>query len=323
MNGIWRQTSIGIAIEDEYGIESENQIFALYANEYSIEEVVNIVENQANIGSVYESNQVNTATRACNVNMSVKINEDVLPLFLLQGYDIETETVDGASQHTLTLNQDTEGYSYTLFHKDPIRGDLIIKGFKWESLTLMFQPMGFVVAEIAGVGRYPEEGVTTLEFDTAIEFLGRHVTYQYGDTGGSLSPYKLLTAEILFSNPLSGDDQRYVLGSEDIDNLYMLQRRIESTIKTRLDSNDNKDDWVASTAKASTILIEDTTREIGTNHPQIEISLPSQKIIEWTRESSPNEIVNQEMKLLALDNDGSPAQIVITNSIESYLTVGS
>lgn len=323
-NGILRKITVGIAKEASYGTAAGAPTFGLPLTELSWSEEVTRTENTAMVGGTYELNESKVAFKKLNFTMKAKVDEDILPLLLLQKFDVASVLTDvTAYTHTLTYNNDNAVTSYTLFWDDPDRGDLIAAGAVFESINFEATPEGFIMVEVAGVAKFPVAGATTVAFTGPREFLGRHTTFEIGDFGGALASFELLSMQANHNFTLSGDDVNYGLGTTDLTKLFTLNDRFEMEVSAMYPDQTYYDKWCLGTTQFSRVTITDTARIItgSSTSPSIVFDYPAIEIINWERDGGANDILKQNMTLLALDKIGvadAPLKITIVNGVASY-----
>lgn len=323
-NGILRKITVGIAKETTYGVAAASPDFGLLLTELSWDEEITRIENTAMVGGTYELNESKVAFKKLNFTMTAKVDEDVLPLLLLQKFDIASVLTDvTAYTHTLTYNNDNTTTSYTLFWDDPDRGDLIAAGAVFENINFNAQPEGFVTVEISGMAKFPVAGATTVAFTGPREFLGRHTSFEIGDFGGALAAFELLEITGNHSFTLSDDDINFGLGSTDLTKLFTLNDRFELEVSAMFPDYTYYDKWCLGTTQQGKVTITDTNRIItgSSTSPSVELEYPALEIINWERDGGANDILRQNMTLLALDKIGvadAPLKITIINGVASY-----
>lgn len=332
-NGIKRRMSLGISLEDTYGVlTGTSSTYALPVVDSSIEEVVNKAENTAMLGSTYEVNDSKVLNSYTNFSFTVKADENVVPLLFKQKFSISSALVSGETavyEHTLTYkNANVAGAneSYALFVDDPDRDDLKMNGARFNNIDIVGTQDNFVLIELSGIAQFPEKVAITNTIDFAArEFVGRNITYTQADYGDSLASQKLsnLTARHNFN--LSDEADNIMLGDDTISALFTKQDRFEAECTALFDSNDIRDAWAAGTKQKSLISIEDTGRyvtgSVASTSPKIEIGYPIQSIMEWSRDGGANDIMKQNYRLLAIDDPSvatAPITLSVINSVASY-----
>jgi hypothetical protein len=332
-NGILRKTSVSIAREVQYGVEHSNPyIFSLGVVEFGWKETIEKAENNAMLGSTYEVDSVKETLRRMEWTMKLKVNENILPLLLLQKFSIVTSLVGGETavfSHKLTYlnsNSATLGQSFALYFDDPDREDLVALGARYEKIDLVAEPGGYVTVEISGQARYPKkQTVTNVITGAPLDFVGRNVNFQISKTTDSLAAQKLLTLTAKHQFNLSGSESNYSLGDNEMSDLFTLQDKFENEITALMPDNALKTNWENNDKMKSEVDIIDTSRfvdgSVASTRPSIVISYPAQFITQWSRQGGANDIVKQSLTLLAVDDPAvatAPVEFTIVNNVPAY-----
>jgi len=332
-NGIKRRRSLGIALENAYGVYTgTTSTYALALLDSNTEEVVNKAENNSMLGSTYEVNNSKIINKYSNISYTVKVDENVLPLLFKQKFDIASAVISGETtvyKHTLTYknaNAVTSGQSYALFIDDPDRDDMKLNGARFNNIDILGSQDGFVTLELSGMAQFPEKVAVTNAIDfTTREFVGRNIAYTQATYTGTLATQKLTGMNIKHNFNLSDMSDNILLGDEEPSDMFTKQDRFEADCTALYSDNDIRDAWANNTRQKSQIVIEDTDRYVTgsvTNiNPSITIGYPVQTINSWTKEGGADDIMKQSYTLLALDDPSvatAPITIEIINGVASY-----
>lgn len=329
-NGIKRKRTVGIAAESAYANASAtgSSTFVLPIVDYNVEDVTTIIENEAAVGSSYGVNDTMVATEMSNVSMTLKVDEDQLPLFFKQCFDINSSAASGETvvyQHVLSYNSSNTGTSYVLRIDDPDRDNLYVPGVKWESMNFVAEPGGFFTVELSGRGRHSETWTGSNTVTEFKEFAGRNATYQLVDQGTSYANYSALMANFNFTFGLSDDGDNFTLGSRLMQNLFTTVSRFEAEITALLSDYTLRDKYRNNTTQKSKVIVTDTARfvtgSVANTSPSITFEYPAQKIIAWAEDGDLNAVLKQKFTLLATDQVGTadtPVKITVVNAIASY-----
>lgn len=331
MNGILRKGTLGIAWEgSNYGTSPADPSFFIPATDLTWEEVTEVIENNALMGSTYEVNDTNVAYRLANYTITTKIHEDLLPIFLLYKFGITSDLVPGETavyKHTLEYLNTNAGGSYSLYWNDPDRRDLIGSGVVFESVTINGEAGQFVNLEVVGKGRFPVVGEVTIPVARRKEFTGGHLTFKFAKYGDDLELYKLLTIAFALNTPLSDESENVGLGSFDLTEINTLADRFELQATSKMPDYAMRTLYKEKTDVHSEVNIMDTGRfvtgSVANTNPSIQFINPIQSIIAWARTGGADELVKQDFTLLNLAAPGvtdAPMKIVVTNSIQEYMT---
>lgn len=332
-NGIKRRTSVGVAAEDSYGVYTGTaSSYVLQVMSYEINPIVNKIENEAMFGSTYGVNDAKIANKYCKVDITAKVDENVIPLLLKQKMSISSALVSGESavyKHTLTYSNNnvaSTGQSFALFLDDPDRQDYRITGARFSNFDFIGAQDNFFLIEMSGMAKFPvATGITnTIDF-SAREFVGRNISFQMADYGDSLSSQLLASLSARHSFMLSENEDNILLGEEEPGRLFTKDDRFEAECVALFDNTDIRDVWAANTRQKSQITVSDSDRyvegSVANTNPSLTFIYPVQHIIDWTKQGGANDIMKQQFRLLAIDDPSiatAPISIEIVNSVASY-----
>lgn len=332
--GIPLKYLVGIAVESGgYGVAEASPTFVLPATEFSIEPVINQVENNAMFGSTYSANDLANVTRQANVTATVKLNEEQLPLFFRQQFTVSSGLVSGETtvyRHTLTFDHSNTGASYTMFRDDDDKGSEYVAGVKFNTINLTLEKGGYITVALEGVGQFPAEWSGTTSATYLREFTSNHGTWGYVAEGAGYTTYDgVLEAEFMHEFSLSDDAVNFELGNPDLAALFTTASKFTADITTRFTdrtaTGQLKYDFENGVYKAHKLTITDTSRYVTgsvTNvNPSITFEYPSARVQDWNESTEATAIATQSATLLALDKAGvakAPLEIVVVNATASY-----
>jgi hypothetical protein len=329
-NGIGRILTMGIAKQDTFNTPEATPTYTLAVQGANarINPIVQKEANTAATGSSYMNNAYKTTIVGGEFPFEVKVDEDVLPLLLLQRYTDTPAAAAGETvvyEHVLTYTNSTNNY-YTLFLQDDNRNDYIMSDVLLQDLNFIFD-QGFVRVTGTAVGDFPVTGAVTNSFTGAInEFVGKNVVFNYGDEDGAKSAFSVLTVNANHTFGTLDDSLAYELGSEDRTQFFLTADDYSTEVTALMSNNDILADYKDNTLKKYDITITDTNREVtgsvANTNPSIVLEYPSANVGEHTPyEGDPNEAVTQSFTLNPVDQPGitdAPAKFTITNAVASY-----
>jgi len=324
---IGRKRVMGIAKETTFATPATAPSHMLTLLETPrFEFIQNKVENEAAIGSTYAVNAVANTTRMGKVTLKVKVDEDVLPLLLLQKFSNSTTNLgSGAYRHTLTyLNSIANNTvrSYSLFIDDTELGDLRMSGVMFNNIKFTAEIENFLIAELEGIGRLPASFTHTPLIVNPNEFVGRHIKFSLVDFSATFANVNVQKIETnLMFNLVEQDG--FVLGEQELQTLFTTENRLEVDVERIMVDTSYRTDFLNNTRKKSRIIAEDTSRVIGSSsiNPKIQILIPDCYLIEWSEDGGLSDLVKEKFKLLSVNSVGvtdAPVQFEITNGVASY-----
>lgn len=327
-NGIYRNISVGIAKETTFGTAAASPSFTLNVLDFSLEEKIEKAQNEAMLGSSYKVNDTKKTAKRCAITIKFKVDENSLPLLLLQNYTITSATAVGETAvytHTCAYKTGSSTQSFTLFMQDPDRGGLQMAGFKFETMNIDFDKKGFVTAEVKGRSKYPATWASTNSLTATREFVGANTAISIANEGVSPVAFNLLSASLALEYGLSGEDEGTFLGAYEEAVMVNTAASFELEVSTLFSDTTIKTDWENDQKKAVAIQLQDTDRFVtgstASTRPTVKLEFPSTSLIEWKRDGGANDLVKQSWKFLVLDKVAladTPAKITITNSVASY-----
>lgn len=315
------------------GSVGDNPVFYIPAVELTMTPVVGYAENTSMMGSSYEADDARPDRLMANLEITMKLNEDVFPLLLLNKYDIATSLVVGETdvyQHIASYNGRNEGTSYKFVFIDQDRTDEQYNGVIFSALNFTVEPNAYVTVQATARANFPIATSITGTISTTGEFVSRNLRFQMVDFGSSLAgfPVTAFTASHAFGEPEETDE----MGLGEYNRTVGLTTSDRFTIEATalLPDYTLRNKWRDGQRFASLFEFEDLTRfvsgSVASTRPSVSFNIPSAKVIEWSNEGGANDIRKQSFTLLALNTAGvsnTPHQITIVNAVDEYLTTSS
>jgi len=332
-NGIFRKVTLGISKEAGYGtVSGTTSTYVMPNVELAFTENIVKIKNTAMLGSTYGVDNIKNGLRFVDFTMKMKVDEDILPLLLLQKFTNSTSTVSGETtvyRHELSYSNNnvaSSGQSFGLFWDDPDRSDMRVAGARFGSINLSMEAGDVIYAEITGRGIYPTyTGVTNTISGVARDFVSRGVEFSMGDYDGSFTETNLLSATFNHEFGLSEQADNFYLGDYDMSNLFTLEDMFSAELKTHMPDLTIKNNWEDNDKLKSKVIMTDTTRFVSTSvastNPSIQIDYPAQFITAWAREGGASDIVKQNFTMECVDDPAiatAPIKFTIVNSVASY-----
>lgn len=331
-NAIGRQRVIGIAKETVYGTPAGAPTFYLPILDLPTLTVVqNKAENISALGSAYQVNAVKNTTRMATFTLNFKLNEDVLPLILGNKFSISSAAASGETvvyTHTLAYNSGITGASitsYTLFLDDPILGDVLVSGAKFNSVNMTAEIGDFIKCEVSGTGKVPSSTSFSPSLTQPTEFVGRNVGFEYADYGSSYASTPIMSLNFNHTFNLSDEGSNFVLGSADLNSIYTTEDRFELSGSRLLTDSTIRDDFTNNTKVKAKISIIDTDRyvtgSVASTRPSIIAEYPAGYITTWAENGDLTSLIKEDFTFLPVDEVGiadAPAKFTITNKTASY-----
>lgn len=323
-NNIFRRVTIGIAKETSYGSTAASPTFTVPVTNASWSPAVEHAQNTAMLGSTYTVNTADVIRKFTEFSFTFKLDENILPLLLMQRYSIVSATASGESavyDHTIAY-ESTATTSFTIFWDDPDRTDYSFSGCKFSSINLIFTTDDYALVEVSGIGMHRATDSFSTTAENPREFVGSHVDFKIADHGSTPASIDVLSLNLNHEFPL---EPIFRLGSNALDELFVKADTYNADVTLLYPDNTYEGKREAGTRQESQIVITDTAREVSgsvaSTNPSITIDYPAQQITEWEPQGGADDVLQQRMNLLALDRIGetdAPAKFTITNDIASY-----
>jgi hypothetical protein len=333
--GILRKVKGGLARESVYGVkETLPNIFPLGMVEFMMEEVIDKTENKAMLGSTYEVDKVRETNRYAKLTLKLKLDENILPLILLQNFSISSSLVSGESavwEHVLTYlhnNASGEGQSFTFFVDDPDLQDEYYTGLRFDKFDFPVVVKDEVYIELTGVSNYPVAQSVSIPISASPNsFVGKNTTFQLAKIAEELATQRALNLTLRHSYPLSGDDINFALGNGGLTQLFTQSPRFGIEFKDVLSDYELRTLWSDNEEVKARASLIDTTRyvegSVANTNPSVVFDYPAGFLTGdgFKREGAANDIRQQNIKILPVDDpavEKAPVEITVVNAIEDY-----
>ena len=321
-NAIGRIRLLGIAAQPTFGTAATVPSFVLpMLDAPTIETVVTKIRDEAALGSAYGVDAVDNGNRFANIPISVKLDEDQLPILYKQRYDITTVTGSaGVFTHSLAFTNNTNCW-YTLFLEDDNRETYVVRDALFDSLNITAD-QEYIRLEGNAVGHYPVVSTANLTVKQPKTFLGSNANFFYGDYGGAKTAYKTLAFNLNHTFGLSDEGDNFFLGSQDLGNHVLTQDEYMYEFTGLESDRTNYDDFTANTKKHFDFVLTTTRTITGSSvTPQITFNVPVAALETWSEDVPLDQLVKETFGLLALDEVGvtnAPLKITVINNTSSY-----
>lgn len=331
--GIKRKIKVGIIPEPSFaGTTGATASYVIPVTEFEDPESPEFVRDQAMLGSTWETDNARLATNQAEPSFKAKMDEDLLPLFLKQKFTIVSSAVGGETavfEHVASYSANNiggSGQSFALLVEDPDHTDYKLKGFRYGDLGLEFSVKDFIYMNLKGLSQTrSDESVTVGVAGVPRDFVGRNAIFKYAEKGESVVSSKAHNAKLDLSFGLSDDEDNFVLGSGEIDEL--MTKADSGKIEVVLPYADETlyDLYKARTHIAVELFIEDTDRyvegSVASTHPSVKIELADCIIVKWDKDGGANDVTKQKLTLEIVDDPAvadCPIKITTVNAVASY-----
>lgn len=324
-NGIGRKRSLSIALEGAYGTASTETKYILpIMGTPRFEVMANKERNTASLGSSYQSDSLTTTEKFTEISLSVKVDEDTLPLLFAQNFSIASGAVtDSAYTHTLTYSNSNALNSFTMFLDDDDRTSEYVAGVRFGEINLTFE-RGYIVAELTGIGKFPVTWTGSNTLAQPNDFVGANATLNYSAYTDTKAVYTALTLGVNNSFNLSGDETNFALGSTDLSQVYTTENEFNVEVSALMPDYTTREHYTVNEKVKYDVTLSDTGRYVDgatATNPSIQFDVAAGYIEEWSEDGEAGDLIRQTFNMMAVDEVGvsnAPMQIVVTNNVASY-----
>lgn len=324
-NGIGRKRSLSIAIEGAYGTASTDTKYILpIMGTPRFEVMANKERNTASLGSTYQADNLRTTEKYTEISLSVKVDEDTLPVLFSQQFAIASSTAtDSAYTHTLTYSNSNSLASYTLFLDDDDRTSEYVAGAMFSEINLTFE-RGYIVAELTGIAKSPTTWTGSNTLAQPNDFVGANAVLNYSAYTDSKAAYSVLTLGVNHSFNLSDDSSNFALGSEELSQVYGGESEFNTEVSALMADYSTRAHYTGNEKIKYDVTVTDTGRFVAgatATNPSIVFDVPAGYIEEWSEEGDAGDLIKQSFNMMAVDEIGvanAPMAITVVNNVASY-----
>jgi hypothetical protein len=249
-------------------------------------------------------------------------------MLLANKFSIASVTVTGdpsAGIHTLSYSNITQKW-LTLFLEDDNRQGYLMKDVLLEGITIPLD-QDFVRFEATAVGTYPVTWTGSNTITQPKEFVGRMVTFRYGDYEGTVgkSAYNLISANVQLNLGRNSEETMFALGSQDIAVHESTQDEFVCEAVGLEVNRDNYDDFTNNTKKQWEFVVSNTDRFVvnttNNTRPAVLFDFPVGYVEGFSEDAPLDDLVQETLTLHPVDEVGvanAPARIQVINRVLTY-----
>lgn len=329
--GIGRQMQFGVAKETSRGTAESSPSFYIPWSEHSVDDMTSLVNKEASIGVIEDSHGAKQDRKWSEVETTAPIGADSFGLILLAALGSVSTSVDspeaGANTHTFSVDQSNLHQVLTLFSDDPLAG----QDYKYalgalSSLEISFELEDWVKFTATFNAKQGETASLSPSYTEEYWFRAKHLTFEVADSksdlggGASATTVKINSLTLTIEKNLEG---HWTSGSDEPQDYRNTQFAITGEVEAVWeDESTFKTDFLANTAKAMRIKLENTDDTIGSTsiNPKLQLDLPTVHYEELNRDISLNDVVNQSLSFKA-HYDSSNSEMIdveLINGTASY-----
>lgn len=328
-----KQNLIGIAKETSYGVAASMPTFFIPSLTPPVPEIVQqkVMLDPA-MGTVFTNNAVRNGIRYAKLSVETFLDENVLPLLLMQNYTVSTAAVTGETavyKHTLNFSHGTVPSgslrSFTVFYEEVGGVKRLLRGCAISGMSIEADVKEVVKVkfEIIGISSTSTVSVAATDYRS---FIGTHANLYVAESStayGNALPASKATLNL--SAELTGEDENFSLGSQDMQRVYTkaysvdLQTSVIKNLVSSLEGYYNNNNELK-----FKMVIEDTTRFVqgsaANTRPQISIEVAQAYMTEYKVSGGLAEVLKEDIKLIGVAgmSSTSPVVIEVVNSVATY-----
>lgn len=250
------------------------------------------------------------------------LHADVLGYFLTNLYGAPTTTTVTGSvkQHVFNLSQAVDHPSLSIFKKDDDVEQKVYNGAVLRSLQISATTDDYVRFTAGLIAKGEASNSDTPSYNVEYDFIGKDITIKLADTQAGLSGATALKVKDVNVSWDPGAIADYVLGNYAPDSVYNTKMGIEVELSKNFDDTTFKDLYMSDTYKYMQITIAGAADIGSSNNPTVTVLLYKAQVQEWDRDSDPEKISEEKIKIKAFFNgtDAKQSTVTLKNLTAAY-----
>ncbi|CAB4151517.1 hypothetical protein UFOVP594_19 [uncultured Caudovirales phage] len=320
---IGRLADIGVAIETTRGTAESTATFWLPKMSMSYDDKIDQVIDESSIGVIEDSTGASIIAKYGEGEFEGKIGDKSIGVLLKSILGTVSTTTGGQTStysHTITVQQDAQHDSITIFQDDPNQD------YKYGLGMINTMDIDVALGEFCKVtcsfrSKAGATATLTPSYTAENNFLPQHGVIKYATTQAGLSAgtsVALKSVKLSFNSNVE-DDRK--IGSLDPVDILNKQFSAEGSVEMVFDTELFKTQLLADTAQALRVELTNTDVTIGTSlNPKLTIDFYKVKWGEFTRNYANNDVVSVTASFKAFYSmtDSAMMQIVLLNAQATY-----
>lgn len=284
------------------------------------------VQNESALGRREKFSDSEIVKEWAEGKLEGKVNHKSIGLVLLGAFGTVNSAangVDGAYDHTFTVNQSNVGQSLTIAKKDGVN-DRRHALAMIKSLEITIEAGEYVKFSADIIAKKGADASDTVAYVEEYEFTSKDAYIKFGDLD-DIADAQGNTASAIKSGKITldlGVDAYYEVGSTEPAEIHGQAIEVTGEVVARHSDTTYEDMYYANTKKSMVFGFENTAIDLDGNgvHPKLEFALPKVSVTDYDTSNDLDAIVEQTMGLtgqLSL-GEGYAITAVLTNDQASY-----
>lgn len=324
---IGRQIEIWFAQESIRGTQA-TEIVWMWVASFDFGDRIETVEDDSGAGTKIATADIDIAKQYGAGKFELKIGANHIGEFLnaVLGKDTVTEEVAGEVwEHLFEIENTNACPTFTIYTKEA-NGNFYYTLASIESLTLSAVIGEYINVSVSFKSRKGvDAGSLTPTYTPESKFKARHSTFKRANSEAWLSasnPACIESFELTISKETI-DDYCLNTGNEPVDFVDGKMEITGSITATYKDKNTYREPALNGTVQALQYVLEDPSVDIGGNageHPKLDTKLPTVKYTDYSRDTSSDALVKENLsfKVIQGDTSASPIKARLKNAVELY-----
>ena len=301
---VWRLVNVWIGAEATRGAGADSFDFVPKLS-FSFEDKLEVNENDASIGKLAKTTGVCGKKRWAEGDLEGNVGVNKMGYFfkniLWEVSSAETADSSGAYKHTFSLAHNNLHPSLALALVEPNQ-NVVFPLAMLEELSITWEPGKCLNFKASFKSKPSKTASNTASYETDYNLNANNLSVKIADTVDDLAnatALDLLNFEVKFAQ---ATEEVYVVGSEEVEEIYNQTVEITGSFEMVYDSNEWKDVYLNNQEKALEIDIVDLWTTIGSNNdnPSLKIVVNKVFLQDWARSVDNDEIVKQTLWFKAI-----------------------
>ena len=322
MEIIGRQIELGIGVEETRGTPqstAEKWIKKISANIVAKSEK-KVDESTRNV--MEDSLGARVVKKWFEGDLEGNVHADAIGYFFYNMYGAVSSVSAGGSAytHTFSCGNSIIHPSLSLLVKDTSISQEAFDTGMINTLEISVAIDDYVKFTASFMAAEATASTDTPSYDTEYDFIARDITLKFSDTEGGLAAADAIPAKDLTINWNANLISDHIIGGYFPDDIYNSHLAIEGSFNLNYAADTYKDLFTADTYKYIQITITGEADIGDDDHPSIVILLNRAQVMDWNREDSADELVNEPISFKAFYNetDSEASTVVLTNVTSEY-----
>lgn len=335
-----RFQELGVAIENERGVAENSPDHTFKKSEANFFKRIENETIETTVGTVVSSDKVKKINSRISGDVSMPFYLDSVGYLMANIWgDVTTSEIEydddgtmvgtGVYEHDFTLDDSIKRTTLTVFAKEgEVEEDIAFSGVCVDSLSINAEQDSVVSMDFDLVGMSQETEAHDYNYEKQIDFVGKDLSFvQSEDKNGLDSEANELdvkTIDIDFNTGADDNVDYNVSGGYGPNNIFQTEFEAEVTITLNYTGNELKDLYLNPETRFVRIAMEGDVDLVDAEEVEqpglFQLDFYDAQIIDWDRDSSQDDVIVQEITMIATYNldENSVGKCKIINEIDTY-----